>query len=289
MQLIGWSLSNQYERCRRLHFGALWIVLMTPTKSSAFVLGRHSVLQRKSLCNHTYRNQYTLSALLPGPKGLRQIETHGRPLHSPPVSKIFDLVLPEGRCVGLTFIDHDCQLEDAMQRDSLQAQDHWINDFLHEDEVRYACSMAGASPMNRLSFILGRMAMRTILKDDASNSPILKDAHGRPTLPDGYLGSISHKQTTAVALVAQYDHTDSKMGIGIDLEYVTESKAKIATRVLTKAEMENLGFVNVSALYLWRIMEMLITLTPLLRLSSFEGRVCVRGSATSLLHEGESI
>jgi 4'-phosphopantetheinyl transferase EntD len=55
------------------------------------------------------------------------------------------------------------------------------------------------------SFIGGRLAMRRALHQSgiADNcSSILKDSFGAPLLPQGILGSISHKQQVAVALVS---------------------------------------------------------------------------------------
>jgi 4'-phosphopantetheinyl transferase EntD len=91
--------------------------------------------------------------------------------------------------------------------------------------------------------------------------PFLKDAHGRPRVPDGFLGSVSHKRSVAVALVARDDrdrgggggaaghHPDSRpapRGIGVDLEATTSrNKVSVARKVLTPQEIAELGNVPV--------------------------------------------
>ena len=160
----------------------------------------------------------------------------------PPVSQLFDVTLPEGRCVCLTFTDPVESLTSALNNSSI-IQNRWLHDNLHNDEIYFASNMQGA-PSNRLSFVLGRLAMRTLLEGEGSEFPILKDAHGRPTLLDGFLGSISHKKATAAALVTRTSDK-YKMGVGVDLEYAVESKVNIAPKVLTREEMETLGNVQV--------------------------------------------
>ena len=63
-------------------------------------------------------------------------------------------------------------------------------------------------------FLLGRLAIRQALPSVAElslTSPISKDEHGRPQVPPGFLGSISHKDKTGVALVVPQHQEDSIM------------------------------------------------------------------------------
>jgi 4'-phosphopantetheinyl transferase EntD len=96
-------------------------------------------------------------------------------------------------------------------------------------------------------------------------SSILKDMYGRPLLPNGYLGSISHKGSIGVALVQnvedQYLHHQQiqlssgagvglqlplptpRMGIGVDIEDISHAhlRRNVARKVLTPHEVQNLG------------------------------------------------
>lgn len=81
-------------------------------------------------------------------------------------------------------------------------------------------------------------------------SSILKDEHGRPQVPKGYLGSISHKRTVGVALVAaDVPHAMERpqKGIGVDIEQTFSRHRSIAKKVLTEHEMNSLGKLPVSA------------------------------------------
>jgi 4'-phosphopantetheinyl transferase EntD len=90
---------------------------------------------------------------------------------------------------------------------------------------------------------------------------ILKDQYGRPQLPYGYFGSISHKGDMGIALVHCQDHptsptapnitstTDSistpppPLGIGVDIEDLSNASVRrnIARKVLTPNEIQKLG------------------------------------------------
>lgn len=157
-----------------------------------------------------------------------------------PWTTLFDLELPEGRCVGLQ-IDNTLQPweADALSSESISSPDHWIHAGLHPAEVAYG--MSQPSDVARTTFFLGRLAMRQIL-----NVPccILKDDHGRPTLPPEYLGSISHKRNTGVALICKT--LDTNTGIGVDIEKSASGRRSIAKRVLTERELDELGHIEVS-------------------------------------------
>jgi hypothetical protein len=183
---------------------------------------------------------------------------------------------------------------------ALASPRHWIRAYLHPQEVEYAVEEC-PSDNGRTSFLLGRLALRQALatahlassisrsvtedvSEDSQVSSItyseasalspsladclLRDGHGRPRVPGGFLGSVSHKRNVAVALVAQTDRrgepggtsdndhdprvaafaASSPRGIGVDLEGTrSRSKINVARKVLTPQEMDELGSVPVRA------------------------------------------
>lgn len=161
--------------------------------------------------------------------------------------RIFDLDLPEGRCVGLSLPKLPEDDPQALSRQALMNPNHWVYSVLHPREVAFA--QAQPSDNGRQTFLLGRLALREALGPTSVSLEdcLLKDKHGRPYVPKGFLGSISHKRTTAVALVRAHDEDASAtLGIGIDVEEALANKSNIARKVLTKREMERLGRVEVS-------------------------------------------
>lgn len=164
-----------------------------------------------------------------------------------PWKTLFDLELPEGRCLGLRIDQSSQQSDNSLSANAIACNDdHWIHTCLHQDEVQYAT--AQPSEYTQQTFLLGRLAMRQVLlQEEACASPILKDAHGRPNVPPNYLGSISHKRsiadgTTAVALLAPYV---KGMGVGVDIELAFSGRKSIAKRVLTPNEIKELGRIEV--------------------------------------------
>eukprot|EP00546_Thalassionema_frauenfeldii_P010531 CAMPEP_0178915916 /NCGR_PEP_ID=MMETSP0786-20121207/12314_1 /TAXON_ID=186022 /ORGANISM="Thalassionema frauenfeldii, Strain CCMP 1798" /LENGTH=264 /DNA_ID=CAMNT_0020589123 /DNA_START=131 /DNA_END=925 /DNA_ORIENTATION=- len=149
------------------------------------------------------------------------------------IETIFDVELPEGRCVGVQLNESD---EDQILQ-NWSDPDHWVHTSLHPEEVRF--SMQHTIAM-RKSFLIGRLAMRASLQD-CVHKPCLKDGKGRPILPKGYVGSISHKGSVGVALTRNSDN----ITVGVDIERHLPKKRSIARKVLTESERNDLGSLGV--------------------------------------------
>lgn len=178
-----------------------------------------------------------------------------------PFREIFDLQLPEGRCVGLELKDHGLDSSDqpdAFTVDAiLQNSHHWIRSVLHPEEL--ASVIERNSTYYTRSFLLGRVAMRVALgvdtfkQDDSLDyRPILKDEHGRPIVPEGFLGSISHKRAIGAALVTLDNDNEPASsrptrGVGVDIEDSNGAKTRkgIARKLLTEREISELGQIPV--------------------------------------------
>jgi len=168
-----------------------------------------------------------------------------KPIATTSWERLFDLQLPEGRCIGLVLSDVDPSHADALTPEGIAHAKHWIHDMLHPQEVSFG--VAQPSHHARTSFFLGRLAMREALRLERHTSKsisILKDEHGRPTVPNGYLGSISHKGATGVALIATTTEEHLATGIGIDIEQTFSGRRSIAPRVLTEREQGELGRID---------------------------------------------
>lgn len=114
-----------------------------------------------------------------------------------------------------------CAIVDLADADVPQA---WAA--LPAAERARADSFAGA---RRRDFIAGRTAMHRLVADDVA---ILSDDRGAPKLPPGRCGSISHKASRAVAIVAPV----VTGYVGIDLERAVAPRGDIGRRILTPRE-----------------------------------------------------
>jgi 4'-phosphopantetheinyl transferase EntD len=97
---------------------------------------------------------------------------------------------------------------------------------LHEDE-RAVASQLGER--RRREHVAGRVAMRMLLPDAP---PIGVTDRGGPQMPDGWVGSISHKPALAAALVAPA----GDVHVGVDLEVATARAIDVSPRILTPRE-----------------------------------------------------
>ncbi len=203
---------------------------------------------------------------------------------------VFSIDIPEGRCVGVKLSNPNLapNVPTSIVPEQIESNpQHWLRQVLHEDEVGYGVDLP--SDPARMSFFMGRIAMRTALaqldgdeecvvdtengiqidsveyEDDiggfsklpfvsAMDPSILKDEHGRPQVPHGYIGSISHKKDHGVALVStipadvnwQSKSGESvmptpKLGIGVDIEQSFSRRRNIGKKILTPNELNDLG------------------------------------------------
>jgi 4'-phosphopantetheinyl transferase EntD len=133
---------------------------------------------------------------------------------------VFDLALAHGRCVGVRLPPSDEDLLEAAAR------------LLDPQERAFA---EGLAPARRRTWVGGRAAARKAL-EAARIEPrgcILADDRGAPVFPAGVAGSISHKETLAVALVAS--RADAR--IGVDVELDRPGRVDISRHVLTEEEI----------------------------------------------------
>ncbi len=108
---------------------------------------------------------------------------------------------------------------------------------LHPEEQAIA---AGLPPIRQREWVAGRCALREALRREAllDASPILRDDRGAPRVPVEAIGSISHKGDWAAALVTRRRPGCS---LGLDLEHTRGPRVDISRRVLTAAELDELG------------------------------------------------
>lgn len=114
---------------------------------------------------------------------------------------------------------------------------------LHPVEAEHAVGLRG---YRQAEFVGGRLALHAALTQlgahpgahpGAAPGPILPDERGAPAMPAGLAGSVSHKRTLAVALVARR----GLGSIGVDLEDIGPERAGIEARVLTEAEIARIA------------------------------------------------
>ena len=109
---------------------------------------------------------------------------------------------------------------------------------LHPDERELAVRIPSA---RRTAFIAGRVALREALVQSSSlnaANPVLRTSRGAPNLPQGVTGSISHKPSLAVALVAPVKQNEVA-SVGIDVEERRSSPPfrDLARRILSEREL----------------------------------------------------
>jgi len=135
---------------------------------------------------------------------------------------MFQRALPAGVCVAVSLPEED---------------DFATPAGLHPDEVAFVHASPAAQ---RRSFFGGRVALRAAMAALGAGAPggaqpILSTPRGAPAMPPGFVGSVSHKRTVAVALCAR--ESRPRATIGVDVEDSRPLRTDIASRVLTSEEL----------------------------------------------------
>jgi len=115
----------------------------------------------------------------------------------------------------------------------------------HDTNYNACCCNDGNSVNSPLDDKLDHSPSLPLPHVSHTEPSILKDEHGRPQIPHEFLGSISHKRNTGVALVSKNEQFQSnsspKVGIGVDIERTFLKRKRLATKVLTDKEVQDLG------------------------------------------------
>jgi 4'-phosphopantetheinyl transferase EntD len=136
-----------------------------------------------------------------------------------PYTIAFARDLPFGRCVAV-------RPPQAHESDAVRI----LAQGLDPAEQAHA---GGLAEGRRVTWIGGRVALRAALGDlGITAGPIFSTPRGAPALPEGAVGSISHKETLAVAIAARA----AGATLGIDVEVDRPPRQDISGRVLTDAE-----------------------------------------------------
>lgn len=135
----------------------------------------------------------------------------------------FERTLPCGLCIGVHIPERD-----AWPPPEILAQ-------LHPEEARHA---AGLHPRRRPTWVAGRLALRATLdRLEIPAGPILPDSWGAPQLPQGVVGSISHKRSLAVGLACR----PAGWTVGVDIEQPRMGSQDISRHVLTDSELAEIA------------------------------------------------
>jgi enterobactin synthetase component D len=98
-------------------------------------------------------------------------------------------------------------------------------------EAEHARTLRG---YRQVQFVGGRIALRLACEQlGVRPPPLLSDERGAPRVPDGVVGSISHKNTLALAMAAKAGYGT----LGVDVEDYGPPRPAIAPRVLTAQEL----------------------------------------------------
>jgi 4'-phosphopantetheinyl transferase EntD len=107
---------------------------------------------------------------------------------------------------------------------------------LHPEEERH---VAGSAPKRRRDFALGRACAHAALAGlDRDSGPIARGEDGAPRWPAGLVGSITHTDGYAAALVARA--TDFA-GLGVDAEHIGGVTSDLWPRLFSPSERETLA------------------------------------------------
>lgn len=137
-----------------------------------------------------------------------------------PFAPAFHWQMPQGVCVGV-FLPQGTQVPPVVFQK------------LSEKETQFARAL---SPPRQKTWLGGRLALRAATGMDLSFDFLSNDRNA-PCLPPGWVGSVSHKASLAVAWATPFH---DGWQVGVDVEGLEAPRHDIAPRVLTEREREAL-------------------------------------------------
>lgn len=140
-----------------------------------------------------------------------------------PFTPAFHLGTPHGVVAALHLPDSPAAVDPAVLAE------------LAPEEAAHAATLGG---FVQVSFVGGRLALRAARRMvGAPLDAVLPDERGTPVLGRGWVGSVSHKRTLAVAMVAR-DHEGT---LGVDLEDLLPARPSVTERVLRPEEIAQIA------------------------------------------------
>lgn len=119
------------------------------------------------------------------------------------------------------------------------------------EELQSIDQVSNSSMSNMNDFIAGRVALRRCFGhfcDDISWEETMKPMLRKPgptPLPKGWIGSISHKNGTAIAALRRADGWSDQIGVDIEkLSYSSRNERRFQERILTSYELEKLPSIK---------------------------------------------
>lgn len=119
--------------------------------------------------------------------------------------------------------------------DSPQPVPDAILDALPSEEAAHARTLKG---YRQVQYVGGRLALRQACGQlGVRPGPLLATERGAPCMPEGVVGSVSHKRDLAIGMVAK----DRGYTLGVDLEDYGPPRMSILPRILTESECAELA------------------------------------------------
>jgi 4'-phosphopantetheinyl transferase EntD len=102
---------------------------------------------------------------------------------------------------------------------------------LQPEEAAHALTLRG---YRQVQFVGGRIALRHAIGQlGVKAGALLSTPRGAPIVPEGIVGSVSHKRDLAIGMAAR----DNGWTLGVDLEDYGPARPSIASRILRPAEL----------------------------------------------------
>lgn len=135
------------------------------------------------------------------------------------------------------------RLPSASDVDSTEAALRVARPQLRPEEQVLADSLTVA---RRVSFVGGRIALRAAMETvapHARDASVLRTTRGAPLMPEGVLGSVSHKRRVAMALVAPTAPDVRTLGVDVEERPAVSELARpdLAPKILTALERHALS------------------------------------------------
>ncbi|MCS4274100.1 MULTISPECIES: 4'-phosphopantetheinyl transferase [Raoultella] len=116
---------------------------------------------------------------------------------------------------------------------------NYRDELFTEHSIPFPEKLFAAVAKRRCEYLCGRLAAQTLLSERQIYAQVAQSAEGAPIWPEGWLGSISHTERCAIAVIAPQN---KGYVLGIDIEnFNPEALDEIAETIAQESEQKRLA------------------------------------------------
>ncbi|EBB7356231.1 4-phosphopantetheinyl transferase [Salmonella enterica subsp. enterica serovar Berlin] len=152
---------------------------------------------------------------------------------------VFTKKIPDGKFIHSHKVGHLIQEPSICVCEIEFHTNNYRDALFTEHSIQFPEKLFAAVAKRRSEYLCGRISAQTLLTEKQIYTQVTQSTEGVPIWPDGWLGSISHTEHCAIAVIAPQNNCDI---LGVDIEnFNPEVLEEIAGTITQESERKRLA------------------------------------------------